>query len=79
MRIPIIEAQERLDELIDLAMAGNEVFLAGEAGESIQLVPVASPPRLTRDQKRAISRRRARRFATSLFRTVCRPQPGLSL
>jgi antitoxin (DNA-binding transcriptional repressor) of toxin-antitoxin stability system len=54
MRFSIDEAQERLDELIDLARAGNEVVLVGEAGELVQLVPIASPTSLTREWKHAL-------------------------
>ncbi|MEI9889854.1 MAG: hypothetical protein WDN45_03740 [Caulobacteraceae bacterium] len=39
MHVPIEEADERLDELADLAIAGEEVFLTRDGQLGVQLTP----------------------------------------
>lgn len=39
MQVPIDEAAERLDELVDLVLAGEEVFLTRDGQPAFQLKP----------------------------------------
>jgi antitoxin (DNA-binding transcriptional repressor) of toxin-antitoxin stability system len=38
------EAQERFDELLDAALRGEEVYIAGEGAARVRLVPTEEQP-----------------------------------
>jgi prevent-host-death family protein len=52
MRISVTDATQRLDELVGLAEAGEEVVLTLEGREVVRLAPVK--PRLTAEEKGAL-------------------------
>ena len=43
MYVPIAEAHEQLDELVDLVEAGEEVILTRDGQPVVQLTPVSRP------------------------------------
>lgn len=42
--VPVEDAKERLEELIDAARRGEEVVIASGDGASVRLTPVPEPP-----------------------------------
>lgn len=43
IRVTIAEAQDRLEELIDLAIAGHEVLIVAPSGFVVWLKPLVAP------------------------------------
>jgi len=54
MRIPIIDAESRLSELVQRAEAGEEIVLTRDGHPTVQLVLVATPKPLDRETRRRI-------------------------
>lgn len=49
MQVNVLEAKNRLSQLIKLAQAGNQVIIANRGAAVAQLIPIqASPPALDR-------------------------------
>lgn len=67
MHIAVAEAETQLNALVERAEAGDEVVLTRDGRAAVRLVPVERSPAKTREERRAILERFARKASSKIL------------